>query len=438
MSTPQAKPGVAIPEDPRLPQLAWALDWRRMKSLLDLPGFAASDGCRVAYIRYKPGTNCIILYEFPQPSGPPVWVYAKLFAEDRVSRPSDQTLLSAYYPEHRMALVSFPHDLQMPSLHLVMTPDQRGKVLKSVISERRRAGFEPYWGTWAPIRYKPERRCVMRGTYADCSNSTKGDPPGKFYARFYAGPEGERTAQWHRHFAHLTRGKVRIPACLGYSAKYRVLLLKETGGKPLPIFFTRSTTKLANALDATSQALATWHGLTPPPGAPPLPSPAKQLLAAASTIQSLLHDPPVPPSDLARRLIETAPSWASEPSLVHGDFYHDQVLIRKGATARFLDLDELAVGDPLYDVANFCAHLRMLVIRGEMESLRAQWIGARFVEGYQAATGRTIPQHHLNWHISASLLRLAPWPFRRFDPNWPQQIRLLLEEAYKTGSEAGC
>ena len=438
MSTSQANPGVPIPEDPRLPQLAWALDWRRMKSLLDLPDFAASDGCRVAYIRYKPGTNCIILYEFPQPSGPPVWVYAKLFAKDRVPRSSDQTLLPAYYPEHRLALVSFPRDLQMPSLHLVMTPDQGGKVLKRVVSERRRAGFEPYWGTWVPIRYKPERRCVMRGTYAACSNSTKGDQPGKFYARFYAGPEGERTAQWHRHFAHLTREKVRIPACLGFSAKYRVLLLKETGGKPLRKFFTKPKTELANALDATARALATWHGLTPPPGASPLASPAEQLLAAASTVQGLLHDPPVPPFDIARRLIETAPSRASEPSLVHGDFYHDQVLIRKGATARLLDLDELAVGDPLYDVANFCAHLRMLVIRGEIESSQAQWIGARFVESYQIATGRAVSQHDLNWHISALLLRLAPWPFRRFDPNWPQQIRLLLEEAHKTGSEARC
>ena len=113
-----------IPEDPDLPQLSLALDRDRMLPLLQVPDLPEpAESCRIRYIRYKPRTNCIVLYQVTRADGNKVWVYAKLFAVDRVPRASDEFLLSKYYPEERIAVSVFPRDLQMPALRLALLPD---------------------------------------------------------------------------------------------------------------------------------------------------------------------------------------------------------------------------------------------------------------------------------------------------------------------------
>ncbi len=51
-----------------------------------------------------------------------------------------------------------------------------------------------------------------------------------------------------------------------------------------------------------------------------------------------------------------------EPSLIHRDFYQDQVLF-SGSSIYLLDFDLAAMGDPALDVGNFLAHLDELGLR---------------------------------------------------------------------------
>ena len=58
---PPVQARVPAPQDPRLPRLAMALDVSRMMPLLPFPDSVLKKDAKVCYVRYKPGTNCIVL-----------------------------------------------------------------------------------------------------------------------------------------------------------------------------------------------------------------------------------------------------------------------------------------------------------------------------------------------------------------------------------------
>ena len=428
----------AVPEDPGLPSLGLALDPAQALPLLqmsDLPGRATS--CRIQYIRYKPNTNCIVLYEVSLSDGKKISAYAKLFAVDRVPRASDELLLSKYYADRQIAVAVFPRDLQMPALRLAMMPDQASTLLKGAVGRAKHTRFDRNWSNWLPIRYKPERRCVMLGEYDAQEEPADHGPGRRFYARFYASPRAEIYARWYQHFQTLTGKRVRTPRFIGYSRKNRLLLLKKLAGSPLSSFFDQPETDLGRAVDAASAALETWHRLAPPAGTPALPQTGDQLREYARILEVLLPGRSPSPVTLADELVATAPE-PGEACLLHGDFYYDQILVSRYPLARFLDLDSLALGDPVLDVASFCAQLRLLANRGKLDSQRADWICRRFIEGYQSASGGRIHNQRLQWHTTALLLKLSIWPFRRFEDSWPERTSRMVSEAFEWGRSVQC
>ena len=386
---------VAIPKDPRLPQLGMALDPGRMRPLLPFPDSVEGRDVKVAYVRYKPGTNCIVLYEVEQENGSPLWAYAKLFADESNLKLADGSRIASYHPEHRMVLLRFPQDLEIPSLGMAMNPDLSDQLLTRVAGRRKMHWFTDHWGLWTPVRYKPERRCVIRGLYQD----PKGRGIRGFYARFYGAHEGVKTPLWHRHFKRLKDARVCVPRLLASSHRRRALFVAEHDGEPLRAFFSKPESDVEQAIRTVADALASWHRLAPPAGAPPLESHVDQIKAAARAVDLLLEDPQNHAAELVNRLAAAAPR-ASSPALLHGDFYYDQVLLA-GDKACFLDLDELGVGDPVQDVANFCAYTVLLELDGKITSSRSGAMCEWFVDAYQSAVGKRIRPEKLAWHLSA-------------------------------------
>jgi hypothetical protein len=426
--------GFRIPEDPNLPQLAAALQVRVIAPLLELPPDKAPV-CRVAYIRYKPGTNCLVLYEARQPDGWPFWAYAKILAEHAENPKAGRHPLSRYVDELGMCLCRFPYDLEMPSLSLASTGPEAQRVLARLVPFRKRHLFRPYWSGWVPIRYKPERRCVLQGRHEE-----PGEPGNTrdHYARFYSGAEASRTAGWHRYLGELEGKWLRTPRLLGYSERHKVVLVDRVNGKPLRRFLEGACPDLLGAMELSARALADWHTIPPPPLAPPLPDPIEELTAAVRTVSTLLPEASSLVSELSDQLGRTAPRTASPHVLLHGDFYYDQVLLRSGGRVRFLDLDEIRIGHPAHDVASFCAHLQGLSIRGGMTGKACAEATERFVETYQGNAPHPVPEELLQWHLSMALLRLAPAPFRRFDFDWDHQMHALLQSALSAAGATKC
>jgi aminoglycoside phosphotransferase (APT) family kinase protein len=52
----------------------------------------------------------------------------------------------------------------------------------------------------------------------------------------------------------------------------------------------------------------------------------------------------------------------ASPTTIHGDFYHDQLVVRD-RHVYVIDLDLYSLGDPALDIGNFVAHLTELALR---------------------------------------------------------------------------
>jgi hypothetical protein len=74
------------------------------------------------------------------------------------------------------------------------------------------------------------------------------------------------------------------------------------------------------------------------------------------------------------------------PTAIHGDFYHDQVIV-SDQRIYVVDFDLYAVGDPALDVGNFVAHLTELALRTSGDPLRFVECENRLVERFLQLSG---------------------------------------------------
>jgi hypothetical protein len=115
------------------------------------------------------------------------------------------------------------------------------------------------------------------------------------------------------------------------------------------------------------------------------------------------------------------------PAPTHLDFAFDQVVV-EGDRLALIDLDSLAEADPVLDVAILLSHLTTHSLISALHRDRARQAAQVFVEDYFAY----VPQA---WHsrlpllYADSVVQTAAGIFVTQQPDWPDKIELLVEEA---------
>ncbi|WP_370411120.1 phosphotransferase family protein [Streptomyces fradiae] len=136
--------------------------------------------------------------------------------------------------------------------------------------------------------------------------------------------------------------------------------------------------------EAAGRLLARLHQAPAPPGTPPMRAPVKAALAVERMRRAAPDHPATP---VVLRAWLTLPDFAPEPAvpaiLCHGDFHLGQ-LVRLGepgpdARWRLIDVDDLGVGDPAWDLARPAAWFAA--------GLLAPEVWARFLSAYETAGG---------------------------------------------------
>lgn len=89
--------------------------------------------------------------------------------------------------------------------------------------------------------------------------------------------------------------------------------------------------------------------------------------------------------------------------LIHGDFHINQLLLLADNRIALFDYDELALANPLLDIANFCADL---CTQNLPENL-IKTIIARFFSEYRKFSGLELNQNHFAWHLRVQFLTRA-------------------------------
>jgi aminoglycoside phosphotransferase (APT) family kinase protein len=427
--------------DPALPHLAAALDPEFMVQRF-ADGFAERargpaphvHACAVEEVYYRPGRHCGILYRLrlnghdaPEREE---WLYARMLPHDQL-RSRYEKALDAVVAAGASALVStalepvslwdrpgmlvwtFPNDPKLPGLRAMADP---ARVRRRLARARGALGLPeaPGAGRGGPhafdrVKYMPTKRCVLRFHVGAEGMHADGAAPFVFYAKAYPAGESEaafrmqRAARGRLAAAHAT---VELAEPLVHLADESAIWFSDWGGRGL---VSAAAEHGWDAMaDRAAAALAEFHGVEQP-GLPAYASLAGTLDEAREDAKKYAARVPSH-SQAARgivaRLERRLPTGqVGRPAVaLHGAFRAEHVLVR-GAHTALLDLDGMALGDPLVDAAEFVASLEFLALRSAPGAIDAERVSRRFLARYAAAVPWAVDGASLAWHARVSILR---------------------------------
>lgn len=421
--------------DPGLPRLWDALDEATMMELLGerLPLLR----CRPCYARYKPGTSCLVQYDIAleQANGDVldttahVTIYADDRGHNRAGNKRMRRLLeraaalapemagrhAMYIPELNGLVQIFPLDYDLRPLVEVADPTVMHKVFSR--------SLPPDAGTVRQghphlVRYKPGRKALFLFTLEHGSHD-------RVFAKVLEDERGERlfTAT-----AALRRAGISTPRAMMHSPELRLVAHEHAAG--IRLASLRGTPRFEQWMEPVAVSLASLQAVPIPDL--PVRTLADEAATAARTARWLgMLLPALAPrlTRLSDRIGGALTSLTDEMHTAHGDFYDDQALV-SDAGVTLIDLDELHLGHPLNDIGNMLAHLRSGGARGEgTGDARERFLRASL--GCSPYTASDIAPFE-----AAALLKLAPGPFRRLEPEWPERVERIIDLADACLSES--
>lgn len=438
--------------DPDLPGLEIAGDTGRMREVFQERLRPVGDkhyrivDCRLSRIRYRKGIRCVLQYtlrlEEPGTGHQRIqWVTGVVYAGDKTRRKWEKLRLSgpekipelfssfepyAFIPDLGMLVEVFPYDRRLPALPLLVggpLPELERPLL---------AGFGPGdWHTEAwnvePIRHRAELGSTLRFTVQARDDTTGRTNEKRFYVKVYCDEGGERTYQTLQALYNRSREgdeKFVVAKPIAYLSGLRTLLQEETPGTSLEDLLLQEE-DATPAIRKVARALAALHlDDVPAPRDHPLHKEVTALERTGKLLGWACPHLEEEVEDAVGAVISSLEEVAPAPT--HRDLKLDHILF-DGARPALIDFDGFAGADPVQDVANVLAHLAAMEL---LFPASKQWRTAAksFEEEYFARVPKTW-RERLALNYAGAVLKVAVGFFRRQDPDWPDKISTLLEEA---------
>jgi len=424
--------------DDRLPELHLALDpeamTREFRTLFerDHPGAFDVTSCEILRAYHKPGRSCRVVYRVRgrDAAGSSFeHVFWAQFSSDparaakQAARAPDTWPGCAPFrplrpcPSLQASMHAFPHDPKLAHLGRLADP---AFVVDRVNEHMRSFGLGPGWTCRRAdvhiVKYMPGARCVLR------------------YDIGLSGPEGERRSEtfYGKTYKNATSRYVHaalraihaslrddepdlvVPAPIAHLDAHHTLWQAAWEGEPLHARGARLgwpsvlTDGDGERLARIGRSLARLHAVPPPAVLKPGEPPEKVLGNAAGDAADILDFAPERRETLERilatlRTAAPAPCAPARRTLVHGTFKIAQVLCR-GDEVAIVDFDSVALGDPLYDVAEFAASLAFLRVKDGVPAEATTRGVASFIAAYETAARRTCDRRRIAWYVVAFLL----------------------------------
>jgi aminoglycoside phosphotransferase (APT) family kinase protein len=247
------------------------------------------------------------------------------------------------------------------------------------------------------VSYLPGRRAVLRAPGRGAG--------GARYAKLNARAEpGRRQGALHRLWALPDRG-FAMAEPLASDPALAVDWDAAVEGEPLAARL--ATAGPQSIVAGAVRALVALHSLPPWPALPGNGAPdvlrrleRKVLPRVRGALPGLADDA----GDLALALRERLPEIRlGPPVLIHGDFHAANVLML-GDDVALLDLDDVALGDPEYDLALFGGRLLLLTLVAGGDPGPVLEAIASLPGAYAAAGGRDVDPAAFDWYLAATLL----------------------------------
>ncbi len=276
------------------------------------------------------------------------------------------------------------------------------------------------------INYRPEIRCTFRYDLET--------PSGDIIALYGKTFSDDRGAEIHRRISSLLPNDINnserftLPNPIGYDPTLQTLWMEGLNGNPLIHSINQQNTealmsRLARYLvDFHHAALDGLEIITEEDQLSEIQKKSAKLQSAfpklSQRIESIV-------AALSRE-IDKLPEIPNH--LIHGDFHVQQLLMLFDSRIALFDFDELALANPLVDVANFSADLHNLNLGKKLtESLIHS-----FIKAYKASSYFEISDAHFDWHYKVQLLTRAYRAYIQQKPGLEQII-----EQFVTLAELG-
>lgn len=421
---------VPLPEGPFLEGLSTALDSDRVAGLVSehLCAGKTIEALRATYIRHKGRDGSLVGWRVRLEGESleiPVCVrvapLARLRSEaERFEGLSCNHLFwkkpAALDEGAGILLIGFPFDRSLRWLRKLV----RVTRIRDFLPEHLPEAVAPGWrvskeSTFSLVRYKPERRAVLRWELVLRHREKKGREHFGCYLRLHA----DRTALRARRMKQAARRTgVVCPETLALvSDGFEVE--SALRGDPLDVDGPDAIAQVA----AAGELLAKLHATIPAADDECGRSPEDELdrcRQAAVDLGQLDPEWSARADAIVERLMAGQPG--TEKNLfLHGDFHPGQVLFDRTVPA-FVDFDRSLMGSAAFDLASFEAHL---LVNGHPD---ARTLADVLKEGY-ARSGQLPANDSRSWYLGSALLCMASTAFRELAPDWPDRTGKMLSMA---------
>lgn len=373
---------------------------------------------RPCYVRFKPGTRCLVAYGKPESRGAPLF-YASAFGRGsaKLAKALERRSVGTESGPGRIVISGsavevcvFPNDDHLKALIALENPGKKKDVLAKMFARE----MPELDATLERLAYKPERRCVFKHVAGNGSTSVI-----KAYTRTGFGAARDRA----RHFCASPRieGAQRL---LGANERYRLLAMSWLPGRSLADELRGESPDTAHFRRA-GEMLALVHS-SDPAGLPLwCAAAASNRLDEVADVMAVLHpDEAARTRSLARR-VSAAIARSDERVTLHGDFHTRQAVFEDDRSG-IIDFDEALDGPAALDLGFFSSRVRMNAARAEVSEAVASSVEEALLDGY--ASRRPLPSaQSLGAHTAFAFLAVAHEPFRRHRANWPREISEILD-----------
>ena len=380
------EPQVEFPNDPGLEDLSWAFDgdwiWTRYCEAFGPPA-QRPRVIRIRQFSHTPGRGAIVGYVL-------IW-------ERDAYLPTVE--FSLRLVRGRLAEISrYPDDPGLPGLADAARPDSAlGLVNRFVLSvPARRIKVDA-------VRYRPGSRAVLRHTIGKVT----------LYVRVVRPPSASVLVSASEYIA---RSAFVAPRLAGHWNSGGVVWFSRIPGRNLRRHIRNGgKTDPHLILDGLGSLWGGWDGA---PEGKTFSLKRRYVQAKRVLVHATHGDEELRKSlrTATRRLDPFVESW--RPSgLAHNDFYDDQMLELPGGRIALVDFEEVGPGDPMLDVGNFLAHLR---IQGRLGSDSVSEATGAYHAAFRGASLDRLPweERKLDLREAVCLFRVCTSTVRHISPNW--------------------
>ncbi|MDR4463854.1 MAG: aminoglycoside phosphotransferase family protein [Nitrospira sp.] len=328
-----------------------------------------------------------------------------------------------HVPEHDMIIWRFPEDPCLPHLSQLHDLQTVGQHLP--FEGLARIGIKGMQQVMScqVVNYRPEIRCTNRYELYDPND----DCHYRLFGKTFENTAGQRLHErlhlfWNRHLSDPNAMAIAQP--LGYSEAVRTVWQLGAPGAPLAVVLNPSNYQ--QYAEAISNGLTSLH--TSPIAGLATHSPTDHLVEIRKKLTKLSDAIPMFENrleSLAEVVNQTAPPASAIPFCpIHWDFHANQLLASEGRLV-FCDLDELVIGDPAQDLANFIVDLHFRNCDRSLIYL----IARELCRTYRQRVSWEIPVDRLVWHARIQLINKAYRQYLRFAPGFEQTVEQIIRMA---------